>query len=163
VCGWYGAGLRGALGGTSVTQPIHRAGSGRHALVSDDVRVDDGGAEVVVTSGGSPATIRFRVSGPAPVPCAVPNAESSRWSDAARGICRTRMRLPPLVPKPRRDLRQPDHLELQVRAWNAGWPKMRWAGNVDFGRTGLGATLIDGDAKAHWEALANSGGPDMML
>jgi hypothetical protein len=28
---------------------------------------------------------------------------------------------------------------------------------------GLGATLIDGDAKAQWEALANSVGPDMML
>jgi hypothetical protein len=28
---------------------------------------------------------------------------------------------------------------------------------------GRSATLIDGDAKAHWEALANSGGPDMML
>ena len=130
--------------------------------MSDDVRVDDGSAEIVVTSDGSPATVRFRVSGQASVPCAVPNAESSRWSDAARGICRTRMRVPPLVPKPRRELGQPDHLELQVSTWSAGWPQMRRECNGDSGRPWLDATLIDGDAKAQWEALANSVGPDMV-
>ena len=142
----------------SRSQSIERA-AGDHGRAIDDVRVDDGGAEIVGTSDVLPATVRFSRSGPS----VVPNAERSRWSDAARGICRTRMRVPPLVPKPRRDLGQPDRLELQVSAWNAGWPQMRRAGHGGFGRPGLGATLIDGDAKAQWEALANSVGPDMML
>ena len=145
----------------SRSQSIEQA-PGDDGRAIDDVRVDHGGAEIAVTSDVLPANVRFRVSGPASVPSVVPNAERSRWSDAARGICRTRMRVPPLVPKPRRESGEPDHLELQVSAWNAGWPQMRWEGNGDFGRLGLGTTLIDGDAKAQWEALANSVGPDMV-
>jgi hypothetical protein len=146
----------------SRSQSIERP-AGDHGRAIDDVRVDDGGAEIVVSSDVLPATVRLSRSGPASFPSTVPNAESSSWSDAARGICRTRMRVPPLVPKPRRDLGQPDRLELQVSAWNAGWPQMRRAGHGGVGMPGLGATLIDGDAKAQWEALANSVGPDMML
>jgi hypothetical protein len=47
-------------------------------------------------------------------------------------------------------------MECRVAADEAG-------GKGDSGRLGLGAALIDGDAKAQWEALANSVGPDMML
>jgi hypothetical protein len=46
-----------------------------------------GGAEIVVTSVASPATMRFLRSGQVFVPVAVRNAEGDRGFDASPGIC----------------------------------------------------------------------------
>jgi hypothetical protein len=45
--------------------------------------------------------------------------------------------------------------------WGAGWANVRRAGRRNLDGAGLGATLIVGDARALWEALANPVGLDV--
>ena len=71
-----------------------------------------GGAEIVVTSVASPATMRFLRSGQVFVPVAVRNAEGARGSDATPGICWTGKGVPPFLPEPDRAFGRVSHFEL---------------------------------------------------